>query len=115
MRSLEFVAASDELRPGLGIPDPDRPAEEGAPATDHAASVRGEFRRRDVDGVTAVGADHLAIGQLSDLDRVVVHDEGAPIFELLGFGNDPRKLYEVEPYYQLGEPRVYGISLAGAF
>jgi len=29
-----------------------------------------------------------------------------------GFGNDPRKFYEVEPYYQLGEPRVYGISAA---
>ena len=27
-----------------------------------------------------------------------------------GFGNDPRKLYETEPYYQLGEPRVYGIT-----
>lgn len=29
-----------------------------------------------------------------------------------GFGNDPRKFYEVEPYYQLGEPRVYGVSAA---
>ena len=27
-----------------------------------------------------------------------------------GFGNDPRKFYETEPYYQLGEPRVFGIS-----
>lgn len=27
-----------------------------------------------------------------------------------GFGNDPRKLYETEPYYQLGEPRVYGVT-----
>lgn len=27
-----------------------------------------------------------------------------------GFGNDPRKLYATEPYYQLGEPRVYGIT-----
>jgi iron complex outermembrane receptor protein len=27
-----------------------------------------------------------------------------------GFGNDPRKLYETEAYYQLGEPRVYGIT-----
>lgn len=26
------------------------------------------------------------------------------------FGNDPRKEYEVEPYYQYGEPRVIGIS-----
>lgn len=27
-----------------------------------------------------------------------------------GFGNDPRKLYITEPYYQLGEPRVYGVT-----
>lgn len=27
-----------------------------------------------------------------------------------GFGNDPRKLYETEAYYQLGEPRVWGIT-----
>jgi iron complex outermembrane receptor protein len=28
-----------------------------------------------------------------------------------GFGNDPRKFYTTEPYYQLGEPRVYGASV----
>jgi len=28
-----------------------------------------------------------------------------------GFGNDPRKLYETEAYYQLGEPRVYGLDV----
>jgi len=27
-----------------------------------------------------------------------------------GFGNDPRKLYETEAYYQLGEPRVWGVT-----
>ena len=27
-----------------------------------------------------------------------------------GFGNDPRKYYETEPYYQMGEPRVFGVS-----
>lgn len=27
-----------------------------------------------------------------------------------GFGNDPRKYYSPEPYYQYGEPRVFGIS-----
>ena len=26
-----------------------------------------------------------------------------------GFGNDPRKYYAVEPYYQFGEPRTFGI------
>ncbi len=27
-----------------------------------------------------------------------------------GFGNDPRKYYATEPYYQFGEPRVFGVS-----
>ncbi len=27
------------------------------------------------------------------------------------FGNDPRKGYAVEPYYQYGEPRTYGVTL----
>jgi len=27
-----------------------------------------------------------------------------------GFGNDPRKFYATEAYYQYGEPRVLGIS-----
>ena len=27
-----------------------------------------------------------------------------------GFGNDPRKLYETEAYYQLGEPKVWGVT-----
>ena len=26
------------------------------------------------------------------------------------FGNDPRKFYETEPYYQYGAPRVVGVS-----
>ena len=32
-----------------------------------------------------------------------------------GFGNDPRKLYETEAYYQLGEPRVYGMDVRYVF
>ena len=32
-----------------------------------------------------------------------------------GFGNDPRKYYEVEPYYQLGSPRTYGLTLKYEF
>jgi outer membrane receptor protein involved in Fe transport len=27
-----------------------------------------------------------------------------------GFGNDPRKFYATEPYYQFGEPRMFGVS-----
>jgi outer membrane receptor protein involved in Fe transport len=27
------------------------------------------------------------------------------------FGNDPRKQYAVEPYYQFGDPRLVGVSL----
>jgi len=32
-----------------------------------------------------------------------------------GFGNDPRKFYETEAYYQLGEPRMLGVSANYAF
>ncbi len=31
------------------------------------------------------------------------------------FGNDPRKEYAVEPYYQYGEPRVLGVSASYDF
>ena len=27
-----------------------------------------------------------------------------------GFGNDPRKYYETEPYYQYGAPRTFGVT-----
>ena len=27
-----------------------------------------------------------------------------------GFGNDPRKFYETEAYYQFGKPRMFGVS-----
>ena len=33
----------------------------------------------------------------------------------LYFGNDPRKNWINETYYQLGEPRVYGVSLKYSF
>lgn len=32
-----------------------------------------------------------------------------------GFGNDPRKFYAPEAYYQLGEPRVYGLDVRYEF
>ena len=32
-----------------------------------------------------------------------------------GFGNDPRKYYQIEPYYQMGEPRTFGVSGQYAF
>ena len=31
------------------------------------------------------------------------------------FGNDPRKEYAPEPYYQYGEPRVVGVSASYSF
>ena len=31
------------------------------------------------------------------------------------FGNDPRKFYETEPYYQFGDPRTYGMSVGYQF
>lgn len=32
-----------------------------------------------------------------------------------GFGNDPRKGYAVEPYYQFGEPRTLGVTASYSF
>jgi hypothetical protein len=31
------------------------------------------------------------------------------------FGNDPRKNYALEPYYQYGEPRVIGATAKYSF
>lgn len=31
------------------------------------------------------------------------------------FGNDPRKFYETEPYFQFGEPRITGLTLEFSF
>ena len=42
-------------------------------------------------------------------------DEDYAIRGFGSFGNDPRKGYAVEPYYQYGEPRVLGASLAYRF
>ncbi len=42
-------------------------------------------------------------------------DEDVQVRGFGGFGNDPRKFYEVEPYFQLGEPRVYGVTAAWTF
>ena len=37
-------------------------------------------------------------------------DEDVIVRGFGGFGNDPRKYYATEPYYQLGEPRTFGVS-----
>ncbi len=37
-------------------------------------------------------------------------DEDYAVRGFGGFGNDPRKFYAEEPYYQYGEPRTFGIS-----
>lgn len=42
-------------------------------------------------------------------------DEDVQVRGFGGFGNDPRKFYEVEPYFQLGEPRVYGVTAGWVF
>lgn len=41
-----------------------------------------------------------------------LNDETVQTRAFGGFGNDPRKFYEPEPYYQFGEPRVYGVSVS---
>jgi iron complex outermembrane receptor protein len=37
-------------------------------------------------------------------------DEDVVVRGFGGFGNDPRKFYETEAYYQYGEPRIFGLS-----
>ena len=42
-------------------------------------------------------------------------DEEVVVRGFGGFGNDPRKYYQTEPYYQMGEPRTFGVSGQYAF
>ena len=42
-------------------------------------------------------------------------DEDVIVRGFGGFGNDPRKYYAVEPYYQYGEPRAFGLSTEYSF
>ncbi|AKS41220.1 TonB-dependent receptor [Wenzhouxiangella marina] len=42
-------------------------------------------------------------------------DETVRVRGFGSFGNDPRKGYAVEPYYQFGEPRTVGLSASYAF
>ncbi|MEN1728390.1 MAG: TonB-dependent receptor, partial [Pseudomonadota bacterium] len=42
-------------------------------------------------------------------------DEDVRVRGFGSFGNDPRKGYVTEPYYQFGEPRTFGISASYAF
>ena len=42
-------------------------------------------------------------------------DEDYTVRGFGSFGNDPRNGYVIEPYYQFGEPRVYGLTAAYAF
>ncbi len=42
-------------------------------------------------------------------------DENVSVRGFGSFGNDPRKEYALEPYYQLGDPRVVGVSASYNF
>jgi outer membrane receptor for ferric coprogen and ferric-rhodotorulic acid len=42
-------------------------------------------------------------------------DEEVTVRGFGSFGNDPRKEYALEPYYQLGDPRVVGVSASYSF
>ena len=42
-------------------------------------------------------------------------DEDYTVRGFGSFGNDPRKLYAVEPYYQFGDPRQVGVSARYTF
>ena len=39
-----------------------------------------------------------------------ITDENVIVRGFGGFGNDPRKFYATEPYYQYGEPKSLGLS-----
>lgn len=39
-----------------------------------------------------------------------LNDETVTVRGFGSFGNDPRKFYETEPYYQFGAPRTYGLT-----
>ena len=54
-----------------------------------------------IDGPSGVGK--TSIGKNLANDKTIIRGFG-------GFGNDPRKYYETEPYYQYGAPRTLGIT-----
>ena len=44
-----------------------------------------------------------------------LNDEDVVVRGFGSFGNDPRKEYALEPYYQYGNPRVIGLSADYSF
>ena len=105
-----------------------------APAYQYAAGGRydfghGLYLRLDVEGkdnfyfsdrhdVQAPASNllHLRLGYDGDAWSLALWgrnltDENYYVRGFGSFGNDPRKGYVVEPYYQFGEPRMLGISL----
>ncbi len=63
---------------------------------------------------------HFRVGYLADNWSVALWgrnltDEDYYVRGFGSFGNDPRKEYIVEPYYQYGEPRLVGVSASYQF
>ena len=94
---------------------------------------RGFYLRMDVEGkddfyfsdrhdteASSYDLLHMRLGYSNDNWSVAVWgrnltDEDYYVRGFGSFGNDPRKEYVVEPYYQYGEPRLVGVSASYTF
>jgi outer membrane receptor protein involved in Fe transport len=63
---------------------------------------------------------HASLGYQADRWKLTLwgrnlNDEDYQVRAFGSFGNDPRKFYVTEPYYQFGEPRITGLTLEMTF
>jgi len=79
-------------------------------------SYYGYYHDGKIDSYNVLNANiSYQLGDLSvDVWGRNLTDEDYAVHALY-FGNDPRKFYENEVYNQLGEPRVYGVTLSYEF
>jgi outer membrane receptor protein involved in Fe transport len=109
-----------------------------APNWQYALSARYQFTTNIAAFVEATGSDSYFFSDRHSLrsperhllnaniewrgDRVTIRLWGRNLTDRTTFvrgfgtfGNDPRKFYELEPYVQYGEPRVYGVTVSYDF
>ncbi len=84
--------------------------------------VKDGFYFSDRHDVEAPAQDlvHIRIGYETDNWNLAlwgrnIGDEDYYVRGFGSFGNDPRKEYITEPYFQYGEPRVIGVSGSYSF
>ena len=62
-------------------------------------------------GAPPRGGNHLLRGLLDHHPQLLLPpDEDYFVRAFGSFGNDPRKFYATEPYFQFGEPRISGVT-----